>query len=100
MVGNRACTTRITRDSTVPTPASKIRSAGGAGCRLPSSSEIRLPTSVFSLQVETNSRYFCRLSKNRKPGGATVLAAAAPFSGLVEGKLVGAAADAGRCSAR
>ena len=58
-------------DNTVPspTPASKIRSAGGDGCKLPSSSEIRLATSVFSLQVETNSRYFCRLSKNRKPAG-------------------------------
>src|SRR5216684_4626458 len=46
MVGKRACTARITRDSTVPspTPASKIRSAGGDGCRLPSSSEIRLAT--------------------------------------------------------
>lgn len=27
--------------------------------------------SVFSLQVETNRRYFCLLSKNRNPGGAT-----------------------------
>src|SRR5258705_11246896 len=72
MVGKRACSDRITRDSTVPspTPASKIRSAGGVGCRLPSSSEILFATSVFSLQVETNSRYFCRLSKNRKPAGA------------------------------
>src|SRR5260370_12229318 len=41
MVGNRACSERIASDSTVPspTPASNSRSAGGAGCRLPSSSE-------------------------------------------------------------
>src|SRR5712671_3079919 len=34
MVGKRACSARITRDKTVPspTPASKIRSAGGVGC--------------------------------------------------------------------
>src|SRR5712664_1031239 len=84
MVGKRACSARITRDSTVPspTPASKIRSAGGVGCRLPSSSEILFATSVFSLQVETNSRYFCRLSKNRKPAGAWSDAAATPFIGL------------------
>src|SRR6202171_6778814 len=84
MVGKRAWTARITRDSTVPspTPASKMRSAGGAGCRLPSSSEILFPTSVFSLQVETNSRYFWRLSKKRKPAGAMALAAAAPLVGL------------------
>src|SRR5216684_3943711 len=87
MVGKRACSARITRDSTVPspTPASKIRSAGGIGCRLPSSSEILFATSVFSLQVETNSRYFCRLSKNRKPAGAASGAAAAPFIGLTAG---------------
>ena len=30
----------------------------------------RSATSVFSLQVETNRRYFCLLSKKRKPGGA------------------------------
>ena len=74
----------MTRDSTVPspTPASKIRSAGGDGCRLPSSSEIRLAISVFSLQVDTNSRYFCRLSKKRKPGGTISAATGAPLSGL------------------
>src|SRR5215470_14084037 len=71
MVGKRACSARITRDSTVPspTPASNSRSAGGDGCRLDNSSEMRLAISVFSLQVDTNSRYFCRLSKKRKPGG-------------------------------
>src|SRR5258707_12153853 len=84
MVGKRACSDRITRDSTVPspTPASKIRRAGGGGCRLASSSEILFATSVFSLQVETNSRYFCRLSKNRKPAGAWSGAATAPFISL------------------
>lgn len=46
-------------------PASNMRNAGGAGCRLVSSSETRLAISVFSLQVETNSRYYCRLSKKR-----------------------------------
>src|SRR5229473_2157366 len=99
MVGKRACSARITRESTVPspTPASKIRSAGGVGCRLPSSREIRCATSVFSLQVETNSRYFCRLSKNRKPAGATS-AAAAPFSGFPAGggdSVLGADGDEG-----
>ena len=42
----------------------------GAGWMLASSSETRLAISVFSLQVETNRRYFCLLSKKRKPGGA------------------------------
>ena len=36
---------------------------------LASSSETRLAISVFSPQVETNRRYFCLLSKNRKAGG-------------------------------
>src|SRR4029079_19203544 len=102
MVGKRACTARITLDSTVPspTPASKMRSAGGAGCRLPSSSEMRLPTSDFSLHVETHSRYFWRLSKKRKPGGATAGAAAAPFDDFATAGLDDAALEAGRCSAR
>src|SRR6201997_5781740 len=82
MVGKRACSERITRDSTVPspTPASNSLSAGGDGCRLESSSEMRLAISVFSLQVETNSRYFCRLSKKRKPGGAMPVAEVAPVA--------------------
>src|ERR1700745_574506 len=102
MVGKRACSARKTRDNTVPspTPASNSRSAGGDGCRLVSSSETRLAISVFSLQVETNSRYFWRLSKKRKPGGATALAAATPFSGFADGELVGASVEAGQCSAR
>src|SRR5581483_9202693 len=85
MVGKRACSARMTRDSTVPspTPASKMRSAGGVGCKLPSSSEILFATSVFSLQVETKRRYFWRLSKKRKPGGAALVAAKAPLAGLV-----------------
>src|ERR1700742_4988419 len=94
MVGNRACSARITRDSTVPspTPASKIRSAGGVGCKPPSSREIRLATSVFSLQGETNNRYFCRLSKNRKPAGAISVVATAPLPGFgVAGGLLDAA---------
>jgi hypothetical protein len=79
MVGKRACSLRITCDSTVPspTPASNRRSAGGDGCRFDSSSEMRFAISVFSLQVETNSRYFCRLSKKRKPAGAMAEALAA-----------------------
>src|SRR5580704_17213413 len=103
MVGKRACSARITRDSTVPspTPASKIRSAGGDGCRLPSSSEIRLATSVFSLQVETNKRYFCRLSKNRKPAGATLAVAMAPLTACAAADdLVRAGADTPRYSDR
>src|ERR1700722_18123264 len=61
----------MTRDRTVPspTPASNMRMAGGAGWMLASSSETRLAISVFSLQVETNRRYFCLLSKNRNPAG-------------------------------
>ena len=42
------------------------RSAGGFGCRCASSIPTRLATISFSLQVFTNSRYFCRLSKKRK----------------------------------
>jgi hypothetical protein len=63
----------MTRDKTVPspTPASNMRMAGGAGWMLASSSETRLAISVFSLQVETNRRYFCLLSKNRNAAGAT-----------------------------
>src|SRR5713226_5847458 len=59
---------RIVRSSTVPspTPASNRRSAGGRGWMLASSSETRWATTHFSLQVLTNSRYFCRLSKKRK----------------------------------
>src|SRR6266576_242882 len=104
MVGKRACSARITRDKTVPspTPASKIRSAGGVGCRLPSSSEILFAISVFSLQVETNRRYFCRLSKNRKPAvPASVAAAAAPLTGRAAGDgLLGADGGAPRYSDR
>src|ERR1700754_2310035 len=64
----RSCIERITRVSTEPspTPASNTRTAGGRGWMLPSSSETRLATTHFSLQVCTNSRYFCRLSKKRK----------------------------------
>ncbi len=59
---------RITRTSTEPspTPASNTRTAGGRGWICASSSETRCATSHFSLQVLTNSRYFCRLSKKRK----------------------------------
>ena len=68
MVGKRSCMARITRTSTVPspTPASNTRTAGGRGWMLASSSETRCATTHFSLQVFTNSRYFCRLSKKRK----------------------------------
>ena len=68
MVGKRSCIERITRASTVPspTPASNTRTAGGRGWMLPSSMPTRLAISHFSLQVLTNSRYFCRLSKKRK----------------------------------
>src|SRR5579863_5226835 len=103
MVGKRACSARITRDNTVPspTPASKTRSAGGAGCRLPSSREIRFATSVFSLQVDTNRRYFCLLSKKRNPAGATLVAATAPLPSFLatDGSLVGVD-GALPCSAR
>ncbi len=68
MVGKRSCIERITRASTVPspTPASNTRTAGGRGWMLASSMPTRLAISHFSLQVLTNSRYFCRLSKKRK----------------------------------
>src|ERR1700743_3014103 len=58
----------MTRVSTVPspTPASKMRTAGGRGWMLASSSATRCATTHFSLQVLTNSRYFWRLSKKRK----------------------------------
>jgi hypothetical protein len=39
---------------------------------LASSSETLFATSVFSPQVETNRRYFCLLSKNRKPASWTL----------------------------
>src|SRR6266478_9689708 len=103
MVGKRACNARITRDSTVPspTPASNSRSAGGDGCNVDNSSEIRLAMSVFSLQVETNSRYFCRLSKNRKPGGAICWLTAEPLAGFAVGcGLLWADGEAVRCSVR
>src|SRR5437763_1470039 len=59
---------RISRASTVPspTPASKTRKAGGRGWMADSSSATRSAITRFSLQVWTNSRYFCRFSKNRK----------------------------------
>src|SRR5215471_10416870 len=68
MVGKRSCIARITRLSTEPspTPASNRRTAGGRGWMLASSSETRWATTHFSLQVFTNKRYFCRLSKKRK----------------------------------
>src|SRR3989304_9327760 len=68
MVGKRSCIARITRASTVPSPppASNTRTAGGRGWMLPSSRLTRCAVSHFSLQVFTNSRYFCRLSKKRK----------------------------------
>src|ERR1700692_3108488 len=68
MWGKRPCIERITRASTVPspTPASNTRSAGGRGVMLESSSPTRSAITRFSLQVWTNSRYFCRFSKNRK----------------------------------
>ena len=60
MWAKRSCMARITRTSTVPspTPASKTRTAGGRGWIWASSSETRLATSHFSLQVLTKSRYF------------------------------------------
>src|ERR1035441_3526517 len=69
MVGNRSCIERITRASTVPSPrpASNTRTAGGRGWILASSMPTRCAISHFSLQVFTNSRYFCRLSKKRLP---------------------------------
>ena len=68
MWGKRPCIERITRASTVPspTPASNTRSAGGRGWMLASSSATRSAITRFSLQVWTNSRYFCRFSKKRK----------------------------------
>src|SRR5690348_7061379 len=79
MVGKRACSARMTRDNTVPspTPASNRRSAGGDGCNVASSNDTRLAISVFSLQVDTNKRYFWRLSKKRKPDGTTSTGATA-----------------------
>ena len=67
-VGNRRCRSRNTWLSTMPlpVPASNTRSAGGRGTMWPSSRPIRAATSAFSLVVITNSRYFSRLSKNRK----------------------------------
>src|SRR6266852_4304473 len=47
-------------------PASNRRIAGGRGWMWPSSRPTRFATTSFSLQVLTNSRYFCRLSKKRK----------------------------------
>src|SRR5436190_4094024 len=47
-------------------PASNSRTAGGWGWMCPSSRPTRRATTSFSLQVFTNSRYFCRLSKKRK----------------------------------
>src|SRR6478736_5977412 len=47
-------------------PASKSRTAGGCGWMWPSSRPTRRATTSFSLQVLTNRRYFCRLSKKRK----------------------------------
>ena len=60
-------------------PASNRRTAGGRGWMWPSSSPTRFATTSFSLQVLTNSRYFCRLSKKRKffSGGASRDCAAA-----------------------
>ena len=62
--GKAVCIARMVRDSTVPSPmpASNSRSAGGRGWMLASSMRNRWATTHFSLQVVTNSRYFCRLS--------------------------------------
>jgi hypothetical protein len=60
---------------------------------------IRCATSVFSLQVETNSRYFCRLSKNRKPGGAIAVAAPLTSFSAADGML-GSSGVAELCSDR
>src|ERR1700679_4213855 len=75
----------MTRDRTVPspTPASNMRMAGGAGWMLASSSETRLAISVFSLQVETNRRYFCLLSKNRLGHSALNFPALSALFGLL-----------------
>src|SRR5690242_13928269 len=57
----------MTRVSTVPspTPASKMRTAGGFGWILASSRLTRSAMIHFSPHVFTKSRYFWRLSKNR-----------------------------------
>src|SRR6187551_1425393 len=68
MCGKRPCIERRTRVSTVPspTPASKMRTAGGRGWIDDNSSATRDATTRFSEQVCTKSRYFWRLSKKRK----------------------------------
>jgi len=50
----------------VATPASNTRTAGGRGWMLASSKCDPVGDTHFSLQVLTNNRYFCRLSKKRK----------------------------------
>src|SRR5215472_7673693 len=100
MVGKRSCMARMTRASTVPspTPASNTRTAGGRGWMLASSSETRCATTHFSLQVLTNSRYFCRLSKNRKTGspvasGTVFVATTAVFTADLRGSRLNEAFD-------
>src|SRR5512143_3253923 len=101
MVGKRSCIVRITRASTVPspTPASNTRTAGGRGWILASSMPTRCAISHFSLQVFTNSRYFCRLSKKRKLRCGSSLAwpeATGGASGVTIGKPFGGASNSMR----
>src|SRR5258705_11847036 len=67
-------------------PASNRRTAGGRGWMWPSSRPTRPATAHFSLQVLTNIRYFCRLSKKRK---FVWPSASGELAGLVLGVRVG-----------
>jgi hypothetical protein len=67
----------------------KQRSAGGFGEIFSNSMVTRLATTHFSLQVLTNIKYFCRLSKNRKfvwPSASGVLAAGAVWHRYAHGR--------------
>src|SRR6266511_2749069 len=95
MVGKRSCMARSARKSTVPspTPASNRLTAGGRGWMLASSSDTRFAITHFSLQVLTNSRYFCRLSKKRKlrcGSSAAGLGAAGRGTGAMTGAILAA----------
>ena len=67
-VGNARWTARMSRVSTVASPMPGVEDPQRRRARVqrPSSFDARAPTTAFSLQVLTNARYFCRLSKNRK----------------------------------
>ena len=56
------------QQSAVADPRVENADRGRARIDMPSSIATRCVTTHFSLQVLTNSRYFCRLSKKRKTG--------------------------------